>query len=73
MRLTVLVSPIVVAVFAMAISGGSAQSQQAPVSLTAANGAGVGAVDLSWGAFPGVTGYTVGWLAVEDFEGNRAN
>ena len=73
MRLTVLFSAIFLAVFAMAISGGFAHAQQAPVSLTAANGAENGAVDLSWDAFPGVTNYTVGWLAVEDYEANREN
>lgn len=73
MRLAVLFSAIFLAVFAMAISGGFANAQQATVSLTAANGAENGAVDLSWDAFPGVTNYTVGWLAVEDYEANREN
>ncbi|MYC32167.1 MAG: hypothetical protein F4X64_03200 [Chloroflexi bacterium] len=71
MRLTVLFSALFVAVFATAISGGFAHAQTAPVSLTAANGSEAGSVALSWDAFPGVTNYTVGWLAVEDYEANR--
>ena len=43
------------------------------MNLTAANAAEVGAVDLSWDAFPGITEYTVGWLANEDYVANREN
>ena len=76
MRLTLIIATLAVVVLTTVFSGGGAgiaHAQQAPVSLTAANGAEAGAVDLSWDAFPGVTNYTVGWLAVEDYEANRAN
>ena len=68
-----LVVAVLVMVSAVADEVTVAQAPQAPVQLTAANGAEAGAVDLSWDEFPGVANYTVGWLAVEDFEANRAN
>lgn len=67
---------VVLALVVLNVGSGKAapaEAQQVPAALNAANGEEVGAVDLSWDAFPGVTSYTVGWLAVEDFEANRAN
>ena len=61
-----------VAIFVMANSGiGLAQAQQASPEPKADNGPEVGTVNLSWEALPGAVGYTVGWLAHEDFEANR--
>ena len=54
-------------------TGRFAHAQQAPASLTAVNSTEAGAVGLSWGPFPEVASYTVGWLAVEDYEANLEN
>lgn len=79
MRLTVIVSIIAVAVFALAISEERgetqrfAQAQQAPAVVTAANADSIGMVNLSWDALPEVSQYTVGWLANDDYVANREN
>ena len=45
----------------------------APGNVTAVNGPESGQAILRWTPAPGATFYRVGWLAVEDYEANRAN
>ncbi|MYC34511.1 MAG: hypothetical protein F4X64_15210 [Chloroflexi bacterium] len=74
-----IIASLIVAVFAMAISGERgegqrfAQAQQAPAVVTAANADSIGTVNLSWDALPEVSEYTVGWLANEDYVANLEN
>ena len=73
-----IVATLAAAVFALADVVGkvdnTAHAQAGPPSnVSAANGANPGEAVVSWDAVAGASAYRVGWLAVSDYEANRAN
>ena len=72
------IATLTVAVFALGDMVGkvdnTAHAQAGPPSnVSAANGANPGEAVVSWDAVAGASAYRVGWLAVSDYEANRAN